>query len=131
MSVTIKVQADELLKLSEIADQLAGAAASTTLLNRVGEVLQETVRGHFERLAGDTAHHRTAEALGADRTGFYEEAADKVQTPQIEGENAVSVSVDHEGLAQRFYGGDISGKPFLTIPARSEAYGHRAREVQN
>src|SRR4051794_23815233 len=114
--IGLTIQADELDALFTLAEQLSGASASSQLLGRVGEVLQETVRGHFEKLAGDTAHHKTSEALGADRSGFYADAANKVQAPQIEGQG-VSVSVDHQGLAQRYYGGDIVGNPFLTIPA--------------
>lgn len=130
--IGITVKSDELTKLYVLADELAGADRATELLNRMGEVLQETVRAHFEALAGDSAHHKSSEALGAERTGFYEEAARNVQSPQIEG-GGVAVSVDHAGLAQRYFGGDIHAKEggFLTIPARAEAYGHRAREFDN
>jgi hypothetical protein len=128
----ITVQSDDLTRLAHLSDQLAGAASYTELLNRAGEVLQETVRAHFEELANDAIHHESSESLGAARTGFYEEAAGKVQSFQIES-GAVSVSVEHEGLAQRYFGGDIHAKEggFLTIPARAETYCHRAREFEN
>jgi hypothetical protein len=93
----------------------------------MGTGMRDVIREHFLDVANDTQHHQSAESLGAERTGFYQEAYENTQAARVEGDNVV-VSIDQEGLAQRYFGGDISGRPLLTIPARSEAYGHRARE---
>jgi len=47
--------------------------------------------------------------------------------------NGVTVSITQQGIAQRFFGGWIFpvNSDWLTIPARDEAYGRRAREFSN
>jgi hypothetical protein len=131
MSVQIKIDASDLEKFVRQVDELGNAAASDTMRERIGEVMYETIKGHFEELNADAEHHRTARALGAPPTQFYEKAAVNTQVPQLE-KDGVSVSITAPpGLAQRLYGGEIKGDPLLTIPARSETYGHRAREFEN
>lgn len=64
-------------------------------------------------------------------TGFW---ADSVRSTHAEPtDNGCMVSVSKLGFRQRYYGGEIKAKPgsWLTIPARSEFYGARAREFTN
>ena len=70
---------------------------------------------------------------GFPRQHFWAQVRRGVQTPKVMGQSAV-VSINHVGLGQRYYGGEIkpkNGSKFLTIPWRSEAYGKRAREFTN
>jgi hypothetical protein len=67
------------------------------------------------------ARGRTSTAKAAEQTTF-------ATTP-----DSVIVSIDELGFRQRFEGGTINapGEGWLTIPARSEAHGHRAREFND
>ncbi len=74
-----------------------------------------------------------ANSMGGRRTHFFGQAARSVQQPTIEGDT-VTVSINQVGFAQRLFGGTIyptGGRKFLTIPARSEAYGKRAGEFKD
>lgn len=69
--------------------------------------------------------------LGGRRTHFYS-VAGKSTHYDITDTGAI-VSINHTGIAQRYFGGKIEredGGP-LTIPARAEAHGRRAREFSN
>lgn len=132
MSVSIEIRSEELAGLVADVDRLGDAMKSRELLQIVGRSMQQTVKNHLEEISRDTLHHRSADSLGAARTGFYERASQAVQAPQAE-DDGVSVSILHQGLAQRYFGGTIRAKEghLLTIPARTEAYGKRAREFAN
>jgi hypothetical protein len=92
-----------------------------------GRALVNTLRAHFFRLDRERPNQ-----LGGDRTHFYGQVARSVQNPRAEGD-AIRVSINHIGIAQRYFGGDITPKraKYLTIPARAEAYGKRAREFDD
>jgi len=130
--VSIEVDAKSLDDLIAATVELAGEMGSDEMKFAMGTAMKETIRDHFGEIAQDSEHHQSALSLGATPTGFYEEARDKTQDPQIKAEG-VSVSIDQEGLAQRYFGGDIEARPggFLTIPARGEAYGKRAGDFPN
>jgi hypothetical protein len=132
MSVGLTIQSDDLAELVTAVETLGGGITGNELLRLVGFSMEETIREHLEMLSRDPAHHQTARSLGAAPTGFYERAAEAVQSPQLESDG-VSISIDHEGLAQRYFGGSIAARAggYLTIPARAEAYGHRAREFKD
>lgn len=128
--VGITIQSDDLEKLIGSTKALETELTSSDLLLVAGRAVQQTLTSHFFDLSRDSIHHRTAETLGANRTNFYEEAAQAVQQPIIEGSDSVMVSVDGPaGLAQRYFGGTIEGKPYLAIPALAEVYGKNARDV--
>jgi len=110
--------------------QLGGAITGDEIRLIMGAAVKEEVQQHLYALSNDEGHHKTARSLGATPTGFYLHAADHTHDPQLE-EQGVSVSIEQQGLAQRFYGGRIEGDPLLTIPARAEAYGKRASEFDN
>lgn len=73
-----------------------------------------------------------ANQLGGARTHFYSQVARSVQQPQLSDDGA-KISINHIGAAQRYFGGVIEAKnsKYLTIPARKEAYGKRAREFND
>lgn len=89
----------------------------------IGRSATNTVREHLFGLNATRPNQ-----LGGARTNFYAGAARSTQF-QIVGD-AVIVSINHVGIAQRYFGGTIRPKvaKFLTIPVHPRAYGKRARE---
>lgn len=94
------------------------------LARPAGQAAVTLFKRHFGQLAA--ARHRpvapTNFYAGAARATSYQPAAD-----------GVVVSVNHQGIAQRYFGGTIDAKPgsALTIPVNEKAYGRRARELSN
>lgn len=129
--IALTIDAKDLDVLGAKAKAIEAKVTSQDLLEIAGRSMQQTLMQHFSELALDQTHHRTALGFGVSPSGFYEDAARQTQAPEIQGSDTVSVSITKEGVAQRRFGGTILGKPWLTIPARSEAYGRRAREFTN
>lgn len=75
--------------------------------------------------------HRTADALGAKRTGHLEEEYNKIEGTSNAG--AASVWIPRSGRLRAAFGAYTvrpgPGKKYLTIPITAEAYGKRAREI--
>jgi hypothetical protein len=109
---------------AELMKQL-GAALPSALAKATAEDLVIATQDHLREL--DTRGNR----LGGQRTHFYGEAAANT-TGQAEGDQ-VRVSINKQGIRQRFFGGTIKpvNRKFLTIPARAEAHGKTAREFNN
>jgi hypothetical protein len=124
----------ELNDLIVAVDTLEAGITGKELKLIAGMAMKEAVQQHLYALAADAEHHRTSLSLGAARTGLYSKAADHTHDPEVEGGD-VSVAIEDENgaLAQRRWGGDIEAPEghLLTIAARTEAYGHRAREFAN
>lgn len=94
----------------------------------MGGAVRRELRRHLRDL--DT---KKANKLGGARTNFYGRAAAAVQVPRVTSDG-VTVSINHLGLAQRFFGGEIEaqpGGPLLTIPVNPAAHGRRAREFDD
>lgn len=93
----------------------------------MGQAIGGKLRTHLRRLDRERRNK-----LGGRRTNFYGRAVKAVQKPVVL-PNGVSVSINHQGLAQRYFGGDIEpvNKDWLTIPARAEAYGMPAGEFSD
>ena len=94
----------------------------------VGEAGKLVLMEHFAAKNADPSSHRTAQGFGAAPTDLY---ADFARATSWEPSPAgVTLSVDHVAARQRLEGGTIKpvNSKFLTIPARSETYGKRARE---
>lgn len=89
--------------------------------------LSNVARDHFDDL-DRTRPNR----LGGRRTHFWRAVRRSVQAPAVRGSAGV-VGINHVGIRQRIEGGVIRPvrRKFLTIPARSEAYGRTAREFSN
>jgi hypothetical protein len=133
-AISLTIDAADLQVLGAEADKIQQTLTSQDLILIGGRAVQQALKEHFEELSRDSTHHQTALSLGADPTGFYTEAAESVNNPIAVDSETVSVSISGPaGLAQRFFGGTIEAKPgsALTIPARAEAYGHRAGEFAN
>lgn len=64
-------------------------------------------------------------------TGFWAGAARSTNYDLLA--DAININVNQQGVRQRLEGGRINAKDggWLTIPARQEAYGNRAREFNN
>ena len=134
MGAVLDIQSDEISDLIGAVDSLEGGIKSSELKRIAGMAMKEAVQQHLYAIASDAEHHRTADSLGAVRTGLYTKAADHTHDPEVEGEDvAVAIEDENGALAQRYFGGDIAAPEghLLTIPARTEAYGKRAREFSN
>ena len=83
----------------------------------------------IDHLAG--LNEERANALGGRRTHFYAKAAKATSYAVRPG--GATVSISKTGFAQRLFGGEIRpvNSKYLTIPARAEAHGRRAREFDN
>ncbi|MBC2592695.1 hypothetical protein H5P28_00315 [Ruficoccus amylovorans] len=94
----------------------------------MGRAIANLIRRHLRKLDRERPNQ-----LGGQRTHFYANAAAAVQNPRLHGSTGVAVGINHVGIAQRFHGGVIVPKfaDWLSIPARTEAYGTRAREHAN
>ncbi|MES2692660.1 MAG: hypothetical protein V4773_04245 [Verrucomicrobiota bacterium] len=98
----------------------------------MGRAIAGGLRKHFTKL-----DRTRANKLGGKRSHFYGQVRRSVQQPQLLGGDGVLVSINHVGIAQRYFGGVIvagqngSGKKFLTLPVHPEAYNRRAREFQD
>lgn len=90
--------------------------------------VSELVRGHLEHEA--QGRHFTARRLGAEPTGFLEDAAASVvAAPEP---RAVVVRVDSPGVKRAYRDIEIRPKgrfPYLTIPVDAAAYGRRASSL--
>lgn len=131
--VALNIESSDLSSTGQEVENLFGQVSLDQVKQAMGGALRLTLIEHFTKLEGDSIHHRSATQLLAERTGFYASAAEGVQTPELE-EDGVSVSINSEGLAQRYFGGTITaGKnsKWLTIPAIAEAYGKRAGSFNN
>lgn len=112
---------------SPVILQTALAAHPAQLLPVAGRAVANLWRAHLVTL--NTARHRDGGA------NFYFQASRAVTYAVVGG--VLFVSNNQQGMAQRFYGGPIvagaggSGAKWLTLPARQEAYGHRAREFND
>lgn len=94
--------------------------------NAIREDLVTEVKTHLAGLDKSRAN-----TLGGRRTHFYEKAADSVE--HVLNDTELRIQIPHLGLAQRYFGGTIEpvNAQWITIPARSESYGRRAREFHD
>lgn len=103
--------------------RLDGGLQRDRLFPIIGRSATNTIREHLFGLNASRPN-----TLGGPRTNFYAGAARSTQF-QIVGDDVI-VSINHVGIAQRYFGGTIRPKvaKYLTIPVHPKAYGHRARE---
>lgn len=88
----------------------------------IGRAGRNAVREHLFARDGQ------GNALGGRRTHFFGQAA-RATNFALQSDTVV-ISIDHIGIAQRYFGGVIRPKSakYLTIPVHPSAYGKRARE---
>lgn len=104
--------------------QLIEQATPERAARIVAPAANDLFRTHLFRLNAERPNR-----LGGKRTNFFSQAAKSTSATATGG--TVAVNIAHVGIRQRFEGGTIrptNGRKFLTIPARSEAYGTRASE---
>lgn len=121
MSVSISIQLPD----NGTPAQLRQLARRLTILPRVGgRAVATHLRKHFSRLDAERPNQ-----LGGPRSHFYGQARNSVQNPEDTGTNEATVSINHVGIAQRYFGGTITAKNAgaLTIPIHPAAHGQRAR----
>lgn len=124
-------------------------AYSITITDRASPMLRRVMAGLSERAIGQVvgtagveflrAHFFTLDrerpnALGGTRTHFYGRVARScTYEVTLVGTVMLSAGEGTLGLLQRIHGGEIRpvNANWLTIPARKEAYGKRAREFHN
>lgn len=89
--------------------------------------LANVARAHF-----DERDRTNPNRLGGKRTHFWRQVRRSVQAPVVRGSEGI-VGINHVGIGQKVKGGVIRPvrRKFLTIPARTEAYGRTAREFNN
>jgi hypothetical protein len=99
-----------------------------SFLEPVGEAGVTALVDNFAERESAPDAHRTAAGLGARPSGLYADFARATSWSTTDA--GVTVSVSHAAAAQRFHGGEIRpvNAKFLTIAARNEVYGKRARE---
>lgn len=89
------------------------------------------VRRYIQERSQSPAYHKTADRLGAKRTGYYEAASTGVQTSGNSTEATVLLT-QHTEIFKRVEG-PVSVKPrtrqWLSIAATKEGYGRRAEEL--
>jgi len=135
-SISLKVATPGLVSFQDELAQF-GVIAKRRVLSAMGGGVKLSLIEHFAGIEQDSVHHKWATQLGANRTHFYGGSARGVQSgiqdPKVEGDDAVSVSINSQGLAQRYFGGTITAKnkKWLTIPAIAAAYGRPANSFNN
>ena len=92
----------------------------------IGRAGVNVIRKHLFKLDRDRPNE-----LGGRRTHFYGRAARS--TNFSSDKKGVNLSINHQGMAQRFFGGRIKAvnSKFLTIPANRKAHGRRAKEFDD
>lgn len=128
MALSIKVEVSKSVTdaPAQVAKRIA-ALKGARLNTQIGRGVANLFQGHFISLDA-----RRANSLGGKRTHFYGDAAEATSSSGTDAEAIVTVA--QQGIRQRLLGGTIrpgAGKKYLTIPARAEAYGKRAREFKD
>lgn len=120
----IKIQSE---KLTELQQRATAANQADNVAAIGGRAVAGFLRDYLFNLDGERANK-----LGGVRTHFYGDAARSVQNPQVS-QGTASVSINHLGLAQRFFGGAIRPvtSKLLAIPARAETHGKTPGEFND
>lgn len=104
---------------------LASEIKSPEALTAGGGFVRDAIAANFETLPPN-------KNFPSQTTGFWQQCRESLTQPILEGAASVRVSVTQVGARYQYLGGVINKKDkMLTIPAREEAYGKRAREFSN
>lgn len=124
------------LIISPFAQAAADVQAKLARCNpgAIGKAIREdlvnAVTNHLRQLDTDRPN-----ALGGVRTNYWGKMARSVNHELTDTQLRISIGDnDAPGINLKYHGGTITpkeGKQWVTIPARSEAYGKRAREFNN
>ena len=126
MSYSLHIEAD-VGAATGLLDALSRAMVSREMNAAIGVSAATVFMRHFQALEAERSGHQMPGAA----THFYEHVGDSVQYQ--EADDGVDIGIGNDetrGIRQRYYGGDIEPvfAQWLTIAARTEAYGHKARE---
>lgn len=113
---------------SDTLQRLITAVKGREYTTPVGEAGKGVLMNHFAEKNADPKSHRTAQGFGAAPADLY--LAFRDATAWQPSSSGVTLSVNHDAARQRLEGGKIEpvNSTYLTIPARTESYGKRARE---
>lgn len=108
--------------------QVQAAGKSRPFLMVLGREARNQLRSHYLGL-----HRSKPNRLGGQRTGFWRQVAQSVQSPQLQGASSVAVAIAHPAIRQKVQGGTIvpKHKKALTIPVSKEAYGRTAETLEH
>lgn len=119
-------------KLARVAQGLHGPARKEASA-AMGEEVKMLILVHLRSVA--ETRHTTAQRLGGEPTGFYEQAVERVAADMRVSADAegVSISMRHPMVARAFRDLFIEAKrsKALTIPIAGIAYGRRAGEFSD
>lgn len=121
MSVTINITDNATPEVQKLIGGLSGEP----LHGEIGLVVVPVFRQHFTRLASTNRNK-----LGA-RGGFWNRMLSS--TTVVATPDAATIRMPRE-IALRYFGGTVTpkgGSKYLTIPARTEAYGKKASEFKD
>lgn len=125
ISITIKDQATP-----EVLRFIAGLNNRAPLNRMIGNRVKNSIREHLQRRSLQVRNK-----FGAPSSGFWAKAARNVATAPLEvGNEAVSISLEHPGIARAF--GPVTIRPkaprkFLAIPLNAAAYNRRAYRMSD
>lgn len=127
VAITIGIQDDASTPLLRLGNAIQRGAVRMVM----GRAVVRQLKAHFGKLDDERPNK-----LGGKRTKFYEQVGKSVQQPELIGGDGVKIAINQVGFAQRLFGGDITvgengTKEWFTVPARAEAYGHRARQFND
>lgn len=111
----------------DAAKRLAAAMRPAVLNQAVADSGRELFRDHFLKLNAERPNK-----LRGKRTGFWADAARGTSSTTLP--DGALISTNQVGVRQQLLGGAIKpgpGKEWLTLPARAEAHGKRAREFND
>ena len=120
LSVSVNVSDAATPAINALADALDERALAASVGDAEVALFQNHLRGNGTNKNGWPS------------TAFWSRAAQTVDWTAAD--TGLAINIRQAGVQQRYAGGDIhptGGHQYLTIPARAEAYGHRAGEFSN
>lgn len=121
------------LNTSEIRAKLGKIISQETrreILQSVGADIHKEVQRHIGSM--NRSRHKTADRLGAGRSGYYEDARGRVVLREVTAERATVVIENTPGLSRAYH--DLNIQPvrarWLTIPIHRDAYNKRVADLR-
>ena len=124
MSLAFRFDSNGQIVDAELQAEIALLEDPEEMNRNVGEALVLLTQDHLRGLGPN-------QQFPGKTTNFWADAA-RLTNFRAD-DQGVTTAVNKQGVTQRFFGGEIKAKPgsYLTIPAREEYYGRRAREFSN
>jgi hypothetical protein len=124
MSLAFRFDSNGQIVDAELQAEIAFLEDPAEMNRNVGEALVLLTQDHLRGLGPN-------QRFPAKTTNFWADAA-RLTNYRADAQG-VTTAISKQGVTQRYFGGEIKAKPgsYLTIPAREEYYGRRAREFNN